>query len=160
MAKQFFLTPFLNWELRQKPQLSDSLKQRENRVDVIAMMSQPCFDQGIGRLTFMSHLHLSQCLICSSSSLSWGHTVLCRATGCLPWLPQTRLFQGKIKEKQKDLYQNLKTLSVGSGWVGLRCYCICLLWFLAHRSNTVPQQHREWWSLLWWFSEVLRSSTP
>lgn len=49
---------------------------------------------------------------------------------------------------------------VGSGWVGLRCYCICLLWFLAYRSNTVPQQHREWWSLLWWFSEVLRSSTP
>lgn len=48
VAKQFFLTPFLNWELRQKPQLSDNLEQWEHRVDVIAMMSQPCFDQGIG----------------------------------------------------------------------------------------------------------------
>lgn len=146
VAKQFFLTPFLNWELRQKPQLSDNLEQWEHRVDVIAMMSQPCFDQGIG----LADLHEPTLFIlvsCLQPLFLFSRSCGALRGDRLPALAALSLAVSGEKRlgKQKDLYQNLKTLSLGVV-VSLRCYCICLLWLWAHCFNMVLQQHREWWS--------------
>lgn len=114
----------------------------------IGLMSLPwCHSRALIRaldwLTFMSQPYLSWCLVCSHSSFSWGRVVLCRVTGCLPWLPWAWLFQGKKDWGSRKICTRIWRLCLWEwlwAWDVIASVCfgfelIASIWFSSSTGN-------------------------